>query len=66
MWLTVKEYADKVGKTVQMVYMDIRLNKISKENVERRPNPGKIIYIRYEEGENRIGSETQKETLETL
>ena len=48
MWLTVKEYADKVGKTVQTVYLDIRLNKIRKENVERRNNPNKIIYIRYE------------------
>ena len=31
-WLTIREYAEKVGKSVPQIYYDIRLGKIKKEN----------------------------------
>lgn len=48
MWLTVREYAKKVGKSVVMVYLDIRTGKIPKDKVQERPAPKKIMYILYE------------------
>ena len=32
-WLSVSEYAEKVGKSRQQVYLDIRLGKIPKEKI---------------------------------
>lgn len=31
-WITIREYADKVGRSVPQVYLDIRFGKIPKEN----------------------------------
>jgi len=63
MWLTVREYADKIGKTTQMVYLDIRTRKIPVEKVEKRIKTSKIIYILYED-EKGVGGETKEESVE--
>lgn len=46
-WLTVTEYAEKIGKSRQQVYLDIRTGKIPKENT-RSIKISDVIQIKYE------------------
>jgi hypothetical protein len=50
-WLSVGEYAEKVGKSRQQVYMDIRLGKIPEEKI-RQIKVKEIYEIEYEENKN--------------
>lgn len=47
-WLSVSQYSEKIGKSRQQVYMDIRLGKIPKEKI-RAVKIKELIEIEYEE-----------------
>jgi len=46
-WLTVTEYAEKIGKSRQQIYLDIRTGKIPKDKV-REVKLQDVIQIKYE------------------
>jgi predicted DNA-binding transcriptional regulator AlpA len=46
-WLTVGEYAKRVGKSRQQIYLDIRLGKIPQEKV-RQIKIKEIFEIEYD------------------
>ena len=50
-WLTVGEYAKKIGKSRQQIYLDIKLGKIPKEKV-RQIKIQEIYEIEYEQRNN--------------
>ena len=45
MWLTVREYADKVGKTRATIYFQLKNNKIDPKRIKRAIQTKEIIYI---------------------
>jgi len=43
-WLSIKEYADKVGQTRQYIYLLVRLGKIKSRIVQKKVSQMEVLY----------------------